>query len=43
MSVRLDVPELSPRQQVLLRALVEEYITTAEPVASAQVVGDGAF
>jgi heat-inducible transcriptional repressor len=40
MSVRLDVPELSPRQHVLLRALVEEYITTAEPVASAQVVRD---
>jgi heat-inducible transcriptional repressor len=40
MSVRLDVPELSPRQQLVLRALVENYIATAEPVASAQVVRD---
>jgi heat-inducible transcriptional repressor len=39
-SVRLDVPELTPRQQEVLRALVEEYIATAEPIPSARVVRD---
>ncbi|MER3486755.1 MAG: hypothetical protein C4345_13055, partial [Chloroflexota bacterium] len=29
-----EPPELTARQRVLLRAVVEEYITTAVPVAS---------
>jgi heat-inducible transcriptional repressor len=39
-STRLNAPELRPRQQAVLRALIEQYVATAEPVASAQVVRD---